>query len=205
MLADHMGFPHWKIVENRFDAFDEGDKHRVFVSFRNAGVIVWDSPTSHYFPDQAIKALRFVFAQEAFGDPILVSRFGVRSRFATAFDGDYQELLEGFTTQLFSLSPQAETAIHAQLTDIAAPLNFEDNHGKINILSGPLTKEELGRAFNLEEDDLPPASFYLDIDYWYTPNQLINAKDIYSKIKLFAEENWNRFSELSQLIIGWKR
>jgi hypothetical protein len=103
-ISRHMELSEWRIVENRIDIFSKTQDVHAFVGFRNAGLVARDTPTANFFPDKAVKLLRYLFSLEGFGDPLTVERLGVRSRFCTPFDGTFETLCERYATRLLTLT-----------------------------------------------------------------------------------------------------
>ena len=203
MVSQLMGLKEWRITENRIDVFEIDESRRAFVSFKNAGVVIHNSPTQNYFPDQTNKLLRFLLEQKSFGNPLFVIRLGVRSRFATTFAGSFKELLERYSTRFFTLTLEAKNAFNAEIIDIGFPLNFSTNLGKINTNSGPMEKDQLEKIFRFEEkENLPDVALYVDLDYWIRPEKLLEGKDILKIIRTFAEEIWDTHERVRTLILG---
>jgi hypothetical protein len=142
-----MEFSEWNITENRIDVFNKETNRRAFVSFKNAGLVIKNTPTKNYFPEQGNKLLRFLFKQEPFGDPLWVGRVGVRSRFATPYNGDFNDLLKLYMERYLNLTPGAKNVFAAEITDIGGPINLHTPQGKINLNSGPMQKVQLNFSF----------------------------------------------------------
>jgi hypothetical protein len=200
-VSKFMDLRQWEIVENRFDVFDKEQTRRFFVSYRNAGALIHNSSTRNYFPDQANKFLRFLFDQKAFGDSLLLERLGVRARFATSFDGSFEELLNRYSTRFLTINPKVHELMNATIIDIAGPIDFSTKNGKINTSSGPMPKEQVAQAFS-HEKDLPDIALYFDFDYWIRPNTTFPGKEILDIIKSFSGEIWDFHESLISLILG---
>jgi len=201
-LVSHlMELSEWNITGNRIDVFDKEMNRRAFVSFKNAGVVIKNTPTKNYFPEQGNKLLRFLFKQEPFGDPLWVGRIGVRSRFATAFNGGFNDLLRLYMERFLSLTSGAKDVFAAEITDIGGPVNLHTNQGKINSNSGPMQKDQLKQFFDVE-DELPEVALYFDLDYWKEPKELVEGKDVMKIVKSYAEEIWDIHERVRTLIFG---
>lgn len=201
MVKRLMQLPKWRIIENRIDVHDENETMRAFVSFRNSGLVVQDSPTRNYFPDQAIKLMRFLLQQEAFGTSITVPRLGVRLRAATAFDGSFSELLERYTSRYLTLSSQAQGIIGAKTIDIGASVNFTSDVGRINTTCGPMEEKQLKQYFPTRRE-VPSVALYIDLDYYKEPNTEMSIGDISGLIKRFSEDLWDIQDKLSVLVLS---
>jgi hypothetical protein len=201
-ISAFMQLPHWQIVENRIDIFTEDRSFRAFVGFRNAGLVLLESPNRNYFADQATKLLRFVFELEGFGDPVFVERLGVRSRFCDPFAGSFDELRDRFASQYVTLTDQAKQAIgaDARLVDIGAPLNMADHLGNFNTMSGPMVKDQFPKFFTKDEL-FPDVGLYYDIDYWVKPERHIPGQQILTQIKDFSTASWDRHERLRDLLL----
>ena len=195
-----MELSEWRITENRIDVYDKEKTRRAFVSYKNAGIVIRNTPTRNYFPDQGNKFLRFLFEQKPFGNPLWIGRIGVRTRFATAFEGDFNSLLDQYKERYLNLSSKAKEVIAAEVIDIGGPIDFKTNHGTLNSVSGPMQKDQLKQAFDFE-DKLPEVALYFDLDYWKEPKDLIEGKEIARIVKLYAEEIWDIHERLRTLIL----
>ncbi len=200
LVSNLMELNEWRITENRIDVYDKENLRKAFVSFKNAGIVIKNSPTRNYFPDQGNKLLRFLLEQKPFGNPIWVGRIGVRTKFATAFEGDFSDLLSRFMERFLSLTPAAIDALSAEVIDIGVPINLRTNYGMLNLTSGPMRSDELKRFFDIE-DRLPAVALYFDLDYWKEPKELLESKESIKIVKLYAEEIWDIHERLRTLIL----
>ena len=130
----------------------------------------------------------------------MVHRIGVRAKFATNFGGTFDELLQRYSTRYITLNPDAYAAFKAKLVDVAGPLDFTTNEANIKTLSGPMSKEQVSQAFNLEKD--PPAvALFFDLDFWVRPESSLSDREILNKVKFFSGEVWDLHERLRSLII----
>jgi hypothetical protein len=201
MIKDLMGLSHWRIGSNRIDLFDNEENPTItaFVSFRNCGFVIQDSPTRNYFSDQAIKLLKFLFQQKAFGDSIKVPRIGVRTRFATCFDGTFESLYNQYSTKFVAISPAAAQIFGEKMVDIGLSLTLESQFGKVNTTSGPMSADQLKAAFPLR-DDVPDVALYLDLDYYKEPKNAMTVGEISTTVKHYAENAWNINESIVNLV-----
>jgi hypothetical protein len=200
-ISAHMKLSEWTILENRVDIYDKNTKERAFVGFRNAGYVAVDVPTRNYFLDKTSKYLKYLFSLEGFGKSLVVERLGLRSTFCRPFAGEFSELLEKYTSNYLSLTPKAKELLKAKLLDIGGPLNFEDEYGKFNTVSGPMYQGQIGQFFDRKEG-LPAVGLFFDIDYSVSPNAVLAEKEVLKKIEQFANSAWDRFETVSKLILG---
>lgn len=200
-ISAHMKLPEWGILENRVDIYDGTTKERAFVGFRNAGYVAQDAPTKNYFPDKTSKYVKYLFNLEGFGKALHVERLGVRCKFLRAFEGEFTKLLEKYTSNYLSLTDKAKEVLNAKLLDISGPLDFQDQYGNFNTLSGPIREEQIGRFLERKEG-LPAVGFFFDIDYWIAPKSEMSDRDVLKKIEEFANSAWDRFDKLSKLVLG---
>jgi hypothetical protein len=203
ILARDLGLPEWRIVENRVDLFTTDKTRQAVVSFRNAGLQALDVPTREYFPDQVGKLMRKLFGFTAFGDRVQVIRIGSRCRFASPFNGTFDELAVRFATRYLSITEGARRAVgsDATLVDIGAPLNFKDRTGEFNTMSGPMKQEEFSRFFTKNEP-FPEVGLFYDIDYYKKPNTMLGAREIDNLSFAFAGAAWDRHERVRDLILG---
>lgn len=201
-ISAHLKLPHWQIVENRVDIYDDDETIHAFVGFRNGGLTALDVPNGDYFPNYASNFLSFVFGLQDFGDPILVERIGVRFKFCTAFSGSFDELKDRFAKRYITLTEQAINAIgnDAKLIDIGGPLNFVDSVGNFNTMSGPMPKKQFPNFFTRKEG-FPEVGLFYDIDYWLRPNKEINSKKIIEHIGELSHAAWDRHSRIRDLLL----
>jgi hypothetical protein len=200
-LSDHLALPEWEIDQNRIDIFNQDRSRRGFVSFRNCGFYVRNSPTVDFFPDQGVKLVRFMMSDDTFGDRLFVKRFGLRTRVATPFAGPFEALVARYSNRVARLNPEAARVFDAEVIDVGAPVNFKTKLGTLNTVSGPMDRKQLQKFFP-QADELPEVSLYLDLDYWLEPKKTFAIRDITSLIKRFAEENWNIQSRFATLVLG---
>lgn len=201
LISEHMKFPHWNIVENRVDIYDKVNINHVFVGFHNSGFITIDSPTKNYFYDQAIKFYSFISQLEGFGKQIFVERIGIRSKFCSSFEHGFEELKNRYAQRYLVLTKEAEKAINAKLIDIGGPLNFADQLGNFNTMSGPMEKKQTVLFFtNRKEEELPDVGLFYDIDYWLKPGKAMNSNEINNNIKNFSIAAWERYERIKDLL-----
>jgi len=202
-ISHHMSLTEWRINENRVDVYSKDQLVRVFASFRNAGAVIRNTPLPDYFPNQTNKFLRHLFSLEPLRNPLIVQRFGVKSRFATPSPMPFEELLQQYRQKIVTLTPEAESAFDARLIDIGLPLNFETKYGKINSNSGPMEKEQLAKTFDFAvPESLPEVSLYVEFDYWLKPSEEMSLEKITTLVKQYATENWQRHERIRALLIG---
>jgi len=199
-IADHMKLPDWRILENRIDIYDEKSGERAFVGFRNAGFVTHNTPTKNYFPEKATKFFRYILNLDGFEKNPFVERIGVRSKFCAKYEGSFEELRERYTSNYLSLTDRAKKIVDAKLLDIGGPINFADRHGNFNTVSGPMIHEQLTQYFGKAEG-LPNVGLYFDIDYWLKPNEEMEGREILRHIEEFANSAWDRFENISKLIL----
>ncbi len=201
-ISSHMNLEHWQIVGNRFDIFSEDKKYLLFLGYRNGGLSVSNVPNKEFFPNYTNKLLSFVFGLEDFGNPIFIERVGVRCKFCTPFNSSFENLRERYATRYISLTKQATEAIgnDAQLTDIGGHLNFKDNLGNFNTMSGPMPQGQFPQFFSIP-GEFPPVGFYYDIDYWNRPKKKMDGEKIIEMISNLFSAAWDRHARVRDLLI----
>jgi hypothetical protein len=200
-ISNHMDLKHWRIVENRVDVFNDNSSLHAFVGFKSAGFVAQDTDTKNFFSDKAVKFFRYLFSLDGFGKDIYTTRIGVRSRFAQEYKDDFKNLMIKYSQNYLRLTEEAKKAINAELVDIGGPLNFKDKEGNFNTMSGPMKSEQLQDFFDNREK-LPEVSFYYDIDYWITPDKVLDEREIIRKVQTFSLSAWERFSSTSKIVLG---
>lgn len=202
-ISKHMSVSEWRIGQNRVDVYDKDQLTRFFVSFRNAGAVIRNTPLPDYFPNHASKFLRHLFSLEPLVDPVRVERLGVRSRFAAPSSMMFEVLLEKYCQCIIAPTQVANEVFDAKLIDIGGSLNFETKSGWINSNSGPMEKTQLVRYFDfVEQERLPEAALYVEFDYWLKPSREVPLKEIVACVKLYAQENWQRYDRIRTLVMG---
>lgn len=199
-LKELMGVYEWRTTSNRVDVYDKDNNLRVFVSFKNAGIIFLDADTKNIFPGQATKLLNFLFKQDSFGKKVFITRVGVRARFATGFQGTFDELLQHFKNRYFDLSAGATGIFAGNITDIGGPINFETKIGKLNTSAGPMKVQQLQEFFP-NHPSVPEVGLYVDLDYWKRPETEFAVRDVISLIKKYSDEMWSIHENIRKLII----
>ena len=200
LISEHLSLPHWSIVENRIDIFDKPNSERAFVGFRNSGYTCSDPSTANFFPDRAIKFYKHLSKLDGFGSPLFVERIGVRSKFLSAYESNFETLLALFTKNYVSIPEKAQKSINAKLTDIGAPLNFTDKIGNFNTVCGPMKKDQM-KDFMPKRTDYPEVGLFYDIDYWQKPNSNTPDNEISRLIQEYARTAWERHATIISLIL----
>lgn len=200
-ITAEMSLPHWLIVENRLDIFDEDETTRCFVGFRNSGFVTNNPPTDNYFSDQCVKFARLVMDLHGFQNPLSVQRLGVRSRMLVPFDGTMEELVARYKARYYGLTREAEAALGGKLIDIGGALNFVDRLGNFNTSGGPMALEQ-AKDFFPHGDDFPPVGLYFDIDYWIRPKAEMTTEAIAKAIRLFSSESHQKQRGSTSLILS---
>jgi hypothetical protein len=198
-VKEHMSLTEWQIGENRVDVFSKDQTMRVFVSFRNMGAAIRNTPNKDFFSDQAIKFLRFAFERISIHSPF-TQRLGVKSRFATPSEMTFDALLKLYRERILKLTPEAETAFDAKLIDIGGSLDFSTPYGRINSGSGPMAKEQLRTFFDFALAELPDVAFYEEYDYWIKPDKQVTLREVFDTVKLYASQNWERHERIQKLL-----
>lgn len=200
-ISQHMNLSEWQIGENRIDVFKKDQSFRAFVAFRNSGIVIRNTSLPDYFPNQAVKFVRYLFSLETMANPVFVERLGVKSKFSIPYKGSFSELFENFKNKLIHLSDEALAAYDAEIIDVGFPLNFKTIRGNINTNCGPMKKDQLKLFFDHEkEEELPEVGIYIDFDYWIKPSKPISVKELCDYIKDYSNENWQRRDRIHSLI-----
>jgi len=200
LIAEQLNLPRWRVSQDRVDVFDESHRHRAFVSHRNVGFSVQDSATSNYFGDKAGQFLRFVADIEPVGKTWTVLRLGVRSKFCSPVELDFEEAVERFNQRYSVLTPQAEEAIAADVEDFGSTLELRDQHGWFKLQIGPMAEDQLGRFFK-DRDEYPDVGIYCDIDYALT-DQEVTVDDAIRFLRATAQASWERRDRLERMLLA---
>lgn len=201
-LTNHTRLEHWQIDQNRIDVFSKDREIHAYVSFRNAGLTVNDVPNRDYFPNYADNFLSFVFELNGFGDTKRVERIGVRKKFCTPFTGSFEELMKRYSTRYLIIPEKAWEAIGpgSKLADIGGHLNFADQTGNFNTMSGPMLQKQFSDYFS-NGGQFPTVGLYYEIDYWVRPQATMSGKDVIATIQNLFSAGWERHLRIRDLII----
>ena len=202
VLAAHMSLPKWSILDNRFDVFAEDRTQHIFVSFRNAGMVCLDSPTTNLFGEKTQRFFRQLVKFREFDGPLHVERIGIRHKLAAPFDGTFDELVNRFHTRYVGLSPALIKSFgDAHLVDIGAPLNFRDAIGHFNTTAGPMQEAQF-KGFFTKGESLPAVGVFADVDYFVNPSTSMSSNEIVSTAAKLIAEAQRRTESLRGLILG---
>lgn len=199
-ISSHMKLSEWRIGKDRIDIYDKEGKDRAFISYRNAGFVTNDAPTANYFPDKAIKLFKFIFELHDFDSPLYVLRIGVRVKFYTGFNGNFEELMEKYANRFLKLTDDAKKILNAELLDIGSPLNFKDKYGHFNMMGGPMRSEQ-AQEYLERDEELSKVGLYFDIDYWIQPENIVKNERILDTISVFSEQAWGKHKGVCNIIL----
>lgn len=201
-ISAHMKMPDWVVVENRVDIFNKDRRDRAYVGFRSLGYICHGSQTKIYFPDQAVKFMKFVFEYDEFDKAPLIERIGVRSRFCTKYEKTFDDLRDLYCSRYVVLSDKANKAINAKVVDVAGYWNFADDLGNFNTQSGPMISTQISQFFNdVDIATVPEVGLYFDVDYSVKPKRNMKEQEIVSVVHGFAERAWKRNDDLKSIVL----
>ena len=96
---------------------------------------------------------------------------------------------------------QAAIGDGAELLDIGSPLNYRDQHGRFNTVSGPMVTDEFRRFFQ-KDQGFPPVGLFYDIDYFKESNAELKSDEIVHVLSEFAATAWDRHERIRTLILG---
>ena len=142
---------------------------------------------------------------QGFESEPFLERIGVRSRFLIPFAESFETLVQNYASRYMGLTSTAESRLDATLVDIGGPLNFKDQLGNFNTMSGPMKSDQVSQFIQLledEDDELPDVGLYVDIDYWITPQKQLKSVDILKTIRAFAQAAWTRSDQIQTLVFG---
>ena len=101
------------------------------------------------------------------------------------------------------MTDHAAHEIKGKLVDIGGNLNFADEHGNFNTMSGPMNDEQISKFFPWrEKEDVPKIGLYYDIDYWIRPSKELSDAELLRTISTFAKEVWSKLEGIRRVILG---
>ncbi len=202
-ISRNLDLSMWRINQNRVDVHNKDGSKRVFVSFRNAGVVIQNPCDSNEFPNIANKFVNHILSQKPFKKKLPLRRIGVRSRFGFSSNIGFADLLSRYLRQFVDVRPEIIDCIGADLIDVGVPLNFEASNGNINTNSGPMEREQLSTFFKFHpKERLPEVSLYIEIDYWIRPEKLTTFQEIASIIRDYSANNWQYAENIRDIVMG---
>ncbi len=201
-LLQQMDVINWRIDKDRIDVFSETGDIRAFISFRNTGLIIYDAPAVDYFANLCSKLINFVFSLEEFGNSFTIERVGARGTFCFPYEGSFDELVNRYSTRFINLTDKGNDAVgnEAKIVDIGSPINFSDKDGKVNIMGGPMMKNQFPQLFERNEI-FPDVGLFLDMDHWLEPKRKLDKGELDGIIRNFGTLIWNRKARISKLIL----
>ena len=156
-----------------------------------------------FFLDHAIKFFEFVLAFGVIPKPVVVERIGVRLRSFRATEADFDRLLKRYMTRVWPLTPEATEAFGGKLVDIGGLLNFKDDVGNYNTLTGPMLTEQAKQWITRDESAYPKIGVFMDCDYWMkadAPGKSLAVSEIVNTIRRFAERAARRSDAIFNLL-----
>ncbi len=202
-ISRNLDLSEWRITQNRVDIHNKDVSTRVFVSFRNAGVVIQNPSDSIVFPNLASKFVNHISSQKPFKKKLPLRRIGVRSRFGFSSEIGFADLLSRYLRQFVDVRPEIIDSIGADLIDVGVPLNFEASNGNINTHSGPMKREQLSTFFQFHpKNRLPEVSLYIEFDYWIRPEKLTTFLEIASIIRDYSASNWQYAENIRDIVMG---
>jgi hypothetical protein len=191
----------WQITQSRLDVFDKQETNRLFISFKNAGLVLRNSTDEHEFLAKTRTFLKFLLKQNPFNTKFSIERLGVLSKFAYEYNGMFDDLRTHISKNLYSINEKYLNLFDGKLTDFAIPLTFQTESGKTNSHLGPMKKDQL-KVFLPFVDELPDVCLYFDIDHALTPedNQSLDIKKLPKTIDEYIQSNWAHYYRLLKLI-----
>ncbi|MGV8026154.1 MAG: hypothetical protein AB2L18_06330 [Anaerolineaceae bacterium] len=194
-ISKFMGLSEWQITENRIDISNVENDLNIFISFKNAGLVIHNNPNNDFFLDQSIMFINYIFDQEPLITNQILERLGVRFRYLNPVNNSFDNLLKTYQERIVSINPKFKDLVDAQVIDIGNPINLQKNNGFINLYSGPMQEKQIRQFFRFE-NDVPKVGFYLDIDYWTQPQKKCTSVEINNLINKYSNENWDLHNKI---------
>lgn len=157
-------FEHWRLSNNRVDAYDKDRKRAFFFSFRNCGFRCEDPPTANYFGEQLQKYLGLSF--EVLGEYIEgVQRIGFKSTRVIPVS-DLGKVRDAFVRNFLKTESSFYGAVGATIEDVQLfPIVFKHGSNKFQVTTGPAKAEQLEDLWG-SDTDLPEQALWLEVDYY---------------------------------------
>lgn len=202
-ISAQLGLPHWQLIENRVDLWNEDEDTRAFVGFRNMGFILRRYSLPGNFIDHANNFVRYVLSQQPFGAvPLLVERLGVRVRFAMPVRAPFASLVDRYQQRVFPVQPAYRSLFGGVLTDIGAPLYFKTELGKLHTHGGPMEKWQIRNFFDyVKEDRLPDVALYTDLDYSTVPAEPLTTERVTALVRRYTQANHELYDSIVRTVL----
>ncbi len=198
-LLDLLAVSEWRIDSNRLDVFSKDKRKTVFISYKNAGVVLQNG-TEKEFNEITNKFVGFLFRQSPFRN-IALERLGILLRYAQKNGGEFEEIVRLYQEKFLTYSPKLLGVFDGRVIDIGTPVILETDLGKINFRSGPMKKEQLKEMFDFEEE-LPETSIFFESDYFLKSETVssMNTKQIPNLVRDYIRGNWARCENFFELL-----
>jgi len=179
-LIKEGGFEQVKIALGRIDVSTKDLLEFFFFSIENFGFQLEAVDNFDVFKSKIDVLFSFIekYKEYKFNDVI---RLGTKSYILCHVKGkNFDELKEIFRGKLFKSADDIEKKTNFKLLDYAFISDLTNNEGKVNVLMGPTTKEEvIKKYFNNNEKYNSfdkKNGIYLEIDYYQDNKQVKNDK-----------------------------
>ena len=206
-IIDLLNLTEWRIIENRIDIYDREETINVFVSFKNAGLVMRNISNQNEFKNNSNKLIKYLLTQKPFGYSIDVSRIGVRSRFANDVKSSFDDLFKLYSEKIIKITPEFLEIFNANLIDIGSPLSFEGEFGSMNVRSGPMKFDQLDQFFKIIDSDDDKSFAFLEIDYYkkFDPPLSMHNNQIIEILNNLSSSNWGHNKKFVARINEFKK
>jgi len=189
-------FPHWQIQSNGNrvdfrDAPNEVKKFGAFVTFRNAGYVVFNPDTKNLFVDKALSFWKHALANQDFTIP-KITRFGCRGKVFIQTDAEFLAIRQKFAA--FTITSEARQLAGGDLQDFSVSLEVKDSDFTARVQMGPVKKDEAQKYFSFESDAFGHSGVFLDLDL-YT-HEVANQKEVGELLKKANDRLWTKVDSL---------
>lgn len=198
-ILPDMKMSEWQVVENQVEFGDKDKQRRIFISYKNAGLVILNTTDPDYFVSNATRFTELLLMQGPFIS-FFCERIGIRFRYSVEYKGTFESLLQRFTTKFNSSSTKVQNAINGQIIDTSYAVNLRTDFGFVNIKIGPIKQDQLETLFS-EKPNMFSVSSYFDFDAWSRPQKLMNADEINKEIETYSRGNQERFEQFLNLVL----
>ncbi len=188
-------FPHWKIdsnIVNFRDAADKVEREGAFVSYKNAGYLVFNPDTRNYFVDRASAFWKALLKNQHYKIPDII-RFGARTKAFLPTAADFEEMnhlvFESFFTE------KATTMIGGKQTDVQFIIEIRDASFEARIAGGPMHADEVKKFMGFDSEEFSKCGVYLDIDYYKKKD--VGHDHVPRLLKQAVELTWSRVESIA--------
>jgi len=201
-VADHFRtnelFPHWQIDSNIVQFRDEPKtpkKIGAFAGYKSAGLYTFDPPTRNYFEDKVGQFWKILSKNQFYTIPE-IQRFGCRTKAFLNCSDSFESINDSLYQKFFS--DEFRGLMGEKQKDLQIVVNLSSGKFQMNIICGPIKKNEANKYFNFKSDHFEDTGIFLDIDVSMVKN--IQSSKISQLVKEAMILTWEKIDNISKSV-----